>query len=194
MRRDITPSNKHVYVAYESINDIIKHYGEIGIGILPNDFSKLTSLLQNCDGVILQGGDDFTNLDLDIISYLYEKNIPTLGICLGMQSMAYLFGGTIKRLIDDSHMNRTHKVFTSNSKIYGSKTITVNSRHHDYIINTSLEVTGVSEDEVIEMIEDKTKHFFVGVEWHPEDMYEENNDAKMLFEQFFEVIKSSKKH
>ena len=194
LRSDVTPSKREVYVAYKAINDVIRDYNEIGIGILPNSFNQISKILDLCAGIILQGGDDFTNLDLDIVAYLHNKNIPTLGICLGMQSMAYLFGGTIARLNNDKHLNENHDVIIKNSKIYEDKVIKVNSRHHDYIINTNLDVTGISRDNIIEMVEDKNKDFFVGVEWHPENIYKENSDAKKLFDKFFEVVKSKKKH
>lgn len=194
LRSDITPSKREAYVAYKAINDVLRDYNEVGIGILPNYFNEISKILDLCDGVILQGGDDFTNLDLDIVAYLHNKNIPTLGICLGMQSMAYLFDGTISRLNNDNHLNTKHEVIIKNSRIYEDKVIKVNSRHHDYVTNTNLEVTGISGDNIIEMVEDKNKDFFVGVEWHPENIYKENKDAQILFNKFFEIVKSKKKH
>lgn len=191
-RQDVTPTNRDVYVAYKAINDIINDFNEIGIGILPNNIDNLKKIINKCDGIILEGGNDFTSLDLDIIKYIYDKDIPCLGICLGMQSMAYLFNGDIGTLKDNRHNSNNqyvHEVITSNSKIYGNRVIKVNSRHKDYVIDTDLEVTGKSIDNIIEMVEDKDKTFFVGVEWHPENMYKTDLDAYLLFNQFFNVIK-----
>ena len=36
--------------------------------------------------------------------------------------------------------------------------------------NTKLEVVGISHDNYIEAIEDTSKRFFIGVQWHPESM------------------------
>lgn len=191
-RKDKSPTSKDIYVAYKSINDIIISYDEIGIGILPNNMNKMKPILNKCSGIILEGGDDFTLLDLEIIKYLYEKDIPCLGICLGMQSMAYLFDGKIGHLINDSHNSKdkyVHEICINKSKIYKNN-IVVNSRHKDYVINTKLDVTGRSRDNIIEMIEDNNKTFFVGVQWHPEDINDEN--SKLLFDIFFNNTKKNK--
>ena len=153
-RKDLSPSNKEVYVTYKAINDVLIKFKQI----------------DKCDGIILQGGDDFNLLDLEIVNYIYEKDIPCLGICLGMQMMSYLFDGKIGHLINKDHLsanNYVHKVNINNSIIYDNKVIKVNSRHKDYVVNTKLDITGRSEDNIIEMVEDKYKTFFVGVQWHP---------------------------
>ena len=189
-RKDYTPTKKEAYVVYSAINYVIKNYHEIGIGILPNNFLEITNVLNLCDGVILQGGDDFTNLDLDIVAYLHKHNIPTLGICLGMQTMAYLFNGSLIRV--SNHDNNNHQVIIKNSKIYQDRIINVNSRHHDGVLKTDLNIVGRASDGTIEMIEDSIKDFFVGVLWHPENIFDDK-DAKELFDKFFDAVKSHKK-
>lgn len=189
-RKDSSTSGKDIYVLYKAINDKIIEHNEIGIGILPNYLKNVKEVLKICDGVILEGGNDFTLLDLDIIKYLYDNDIPTLGICLGMQSMSYYFNGKIGHLLTGNHNSSdyyVHDVNIKNSNVYPDGQIKVNSRHKDYVINTSLECTGQSNDNIIEMVEDKTKIFFVGVEWHPENIDDDN--SKMLFNKFFSATR-----
>ena len=81
-----------------------------------------------------------------------------------------------------------HEVEITNSKIYGNKKIKVNSRHHDGITKTDLCVTG-RVGNIIEMVEDKSKKFFIGVQWHPEDLYMYDKDAKLLIDMFIKNIK-----
>src|SRR5574344_1358589 len=131
-RKDYTPSKKEAYITYKSINDVIIKYDEVGIGILPNNLDKIKEIIDRCDGIILEGGDYFTILDLEIIMYIYERDIPCLGICLGMQSMSYLFDGSIGPVSNHQSNNQyVHDVLIKNSKIYPNNIIKVNSRHKD---------------------------------------------------------------
>ena len=188
-RLDKTPSNKDAYVIYKSIIDMLDNYDVNYIGIIPNKISKLKDILDNLDGIILSGGDKESMYDYEIIKYVYDNNIPCLGICMGMQEMCMLYGGKLEK-IDNHYSNDIylHEVDIINSKVYGNKKIRVNSRHHEGIIKTNLYVTG-RIDNIIEMVEDKSKKFFVGVQWHPEDIYMFDEDAKKLINMFIKSIK-----
>lgn len=188
-RLDKTPSNKDAYVIYKSIIDMLDNYDVNYIGIIPNKISKLKDILNNLDGIILSGGDKESMYDYEIIKYVYDNNIPCLGICMGMQEMCMLYGRKLEK-IDNHYSNDIylHEVDIINSKVYGNKKIRVNSRHHEGIIKTNLYVTG-RIDNIIEMVEDKSKKFFVGVQWHPEDIYMFDEDAKKLINMFIKSIK-----
>ena len=86
----------------QEIINVIYKYNHIPLGLIVNfdnnpklEFNKIKNLIDICDGFILQGGSDYYEIDLLIIKYLYDKNIPTLGICLGMQAMAMAFDGSM---------------------------------------------------------------------------------------------------
>jgi len=70
-------------------------------------------------------------------------------------------------------------------KILKEKRILVNSRHKTAIMDTNLNVVARSDDNVIEAVEDPTKSFFLGVEWHPESLNDEN--SKKIFDYFFKI-------
>ena len=75
------------------------------------EFNKVKSLIDMCDYFILQGGSDFYDVDIKIVKYLYDKNIPTLGICLGMQTMAFAFNGKLGDVINhNSNLSYVHNV------------------------------------------------------------------------------------
>lgn len=189
-RLDVTPSLKDAYIVYKVLNDIMINYDMEVIGIMPNSIDKVSKIIDMCDGIILSGGSNELNADYEIIKYIYDNNIPCLGICMGMQEMAMLYGGVMKDTQNHhSNNNYAHKVIINNSRIYDDSIINVNSRHKSCIIKTDLEITGKSEDGIIEMVEDKKKKFFVGVEWHPENMYEFDSNAKKLFDKFIESTK-----
>ncbi len=54
-------------------------------------------------------------------------------------------------------------------RILGGGTIEVNSSHHQAVADPGpLVVTGHAEDGTIEVCEDPTRTFWLGVQWHPE--------------------------
>lgn len=181
----------------QEVINVINKYNCIPIGIIvdfdndPNiEFNKIKNIIDLCDGFILQGGSNYYDIDILITKYLYENNIPTLGICLGMQTMAMTFNGTISEINNHNRKNKyVHYIkINENSKLYNiikKDKIFVNSRHNSYIVNTDLDVSATNN--IIEAIEDKNKKFFIGVQWHPESIMDEN--SILLFNYFFLSIK-----
>ena len=128
------------------------------------------------------------------MKYCYDLDIPTLGLCLGMQIMGKTFDGCIKTLNTQSHNEEKEFVHTvkidKNSKLYEilqKDEIPVNSRHNDYVEKTSLICSAKSEKGIIEAVEDKDKKFFIGVQWHPESLQKDEN-SKKIFNYFIEKI------
>lgn len=162
----------------------------IGIPV-DNDYIKTIELVNECDGIILSGGDNFIDEDFLLVKYLHKNNIPTLGICLGMQTMARCFSDleevdVVNHKLSDSngHYIKIYKD-TLLYKIMKTDRIFVNSRHKSAIIDTNLCISSRAEDNIIEAVEDSEKKFFLGVEWHPEsldDLY-----SKKLFDYFIDV-------
>lgn len=158
----------------------------ISLRFIENEFDIIKPLIDKCDGFILQGGTNFYDIDLLIVKYLYENNIPTLGICLGMQTMACLFNGKMDNINNHYSLNKyVHNIYINDKsklfKIIGKNKILVNSRHKEYVTNTDLSISSFSN--VIESVEDISKKFFIGVQWHPESLMDEN--SKKLFDYFF---------
>jgi putative glutamine amidotransferase len=66
----------------------------------------------------------------------------------------------------------------------------VNSRHAERVVDTGkYKVVGWSNDDVIEAIEDPSKDFNIGVQWHPEDLISFDKYSVSLFEAFFNSCK-----
>ena len=176
MRPDILDSGNKVMCVYEDIRTSIINSGGMPLGILPlnidfdNFDSEIFRLIDKCDGIIFQGGDKFYKYDLECLKYLYEKDIPVLGICLGMQTMGCFAGGTIDKIAKhyDKNKKYSHKVYIDKeSKLYSifkQDSISVNSRHIERLITTDLDVVGIDDDGNIEAIEDPYKKFFIGMD------------------------------
>ena len=166
-----------------------------------NSTSELTNkqtddlklIIDLCDGIICPGGDEFFDYDLKVIQYCYEINKPLLGICLGMQAMSCLFNGSIQDFNNLSHKSEekyVHEVkINKESKLYNilkKEVINVNSRHKSYIVSTDLDAVGLSNNNVVEAVEDKSKKFFIGIQWHPESMIEYDITENILFSYFID--------
>lgn len=176
--------NKEIY-------NIIYKYNKICLSISSTSLEEFIPLAKICDGFILQGGVDYTQEELEMVKYLYDNNIPTLGICLGMQMMGCIKGKLKKVINHNSKEKYAHKVYIDKeSKLYGilkKEIISVNSRHNECIKHTNLNISAISSDNIIEAIEDKNKRFFIGVQWHPESLNDSN--SKLLFDNFFNNLK-----
>lgn len=143
--------------------------------------------------------------DLTLARAARQRGIPTLGICLGVQVMNVAAGGTLIQDIGselDTEINHAsepsdrhrHDVIvekgTKLSTILGERELNVNSSHHQAIRNVGggLCVTAQAPDGIIEGLEDPQHPFYVGVQWHPEDMTGEAS-ASTLFGAFIEAAR-----
>lgn len=114
-----------------------------------------------------------------------QRNLPVLGICRGLQIMAVAEGGALHQHLFDVVGDWKHREipatftehgarFTPGSRIAAileATDVVVNSSHHQSVKDPGrLTVTGWAVDDTIEVCEDPTKKFCVGVQWHPEAM------------------------
>jgi len=189
-------SDKEIYSINRDLIKFLNRYNLLVIEfVIDNvDFEKSKKIIDKCDGIILPGGDNPNKNINKIIKYLYITNKPTLGICLGMQELALFFDGKYNRLLTNKHQSSkeyVHEVIIDDNsllyKILGKKRIMVNSRHNDYITYTKASRVAYSKDYIIEAIEVPNHKFMVGVQWHPESLYFDNNSIK-LFDYFINIL------
>lgn len=195
LRQNKSISDKLIYSVSEDLVYFLSKYDvDIKYIILTRNIKENIKEVIECDGIILPGGDIPDINSIELIKYLYENNIPTFGICLGMQEMSIAFDGNIKKMNKYNHLSSNsyvHKVILDKnsriSKILGKETLKVNSRHKDYITYTNINKVGYSDDYILEAVEKPEKKFFIGVQWHPESLCYDNNSIK-LFEYFIFIL------
>lgn len=150
------------------------------------------------------GTTDFLtdSFHLKLMETALESNKPLLAICRGMQVLNIVMGGSIYQdaslypYTHISHIQRSkkrsdisHKVFFQKPsmlyKIFGEYAFT-NSFHHQFIKNPSphLIPVGRTSDQVIEALEADNHPFRIGVQWHPECMYDTSSEMQTLFDWF----------
>ena len=188
--REDENNKKYALLNMEVCHSIIK-CGGIPIGIVLNN-ENIDNIINICDGFILPGGDYFSDFDSVLAKKLMIINKPLLGICLGMQEIG---NRNIQKTLNNhkSFLKYVHYInIVPNTllyKILKEKRILVNSRHYDCLKGANLKISAVSDDGIIEAIEDNKHKFYLGVQWHPETLIDTDINSYRLFKYFIDICK-----
>lgn len=181
--------------------------------VLPpvKDEAVAARTLDGLDALVLTGGGDYNPLlcgeepsprlhsinperdaaELLLTRLAHRRNMPMLGICRGLQTLAMALGGHVVQDIDEGHTppagvprvkhsqdaprtEATHTViFTDGSllhRLYATGRMTVNSLHHQAVDDGGqlFTITARAADGVAEAMESAEHKAIVGVQWHPE--------------------------
>ena len=172
------------------------------------DKHVIINTLEHIDALILSGGGDINPLwageepspklhginqerdlpELLIARLAYNRQIPMLGICRGIQTLATAFGGkvsqdigdvaTVKHSQDADRSEATHSVTIEQDStlfnIYKDEKLMVNSFHHQAVAEAGdkFRVVAKSADGIVEAMESTEFKSILGVQWHPECLEE----------------------
>lgn len=189
---------------------IESYFGDFAMGVaraggIPVHLSVSgpTDVVKRVDGIVLAGGEDVDprrygqrpsgkvgphdtrrdEFELALIFEAFERDIPILGICRGLQLLNVACGGTLiadlaSRAEFEEHLpiypaaTRVQTVTLSSgslaAQVFGGE-LDINSFHHQAVdeAGDGVEIVGRSADGVIEAIE-IPGHDILGVQWHPE--------------------------
>nr|YP_009397779.1 Anthranilate synthase component II [Sonderella linearis]ARW66965.1 Anthranilate synthase component II [Sonderella linearis] len=121
------------------------------------------------------GRPENSGICLDIIIH-YAKIIPILGICLGHQSIGYIYGGKIRQLIKPMHGKISSIVHNNEDLFYNITNPLIASRYHSLVIDeknipNELEITAWTKEGLIMGCRHKTYKKLRGVQFHPESLW-----------------------
>jgi putative glutamine amidotransferase len=159
--------------------------------LLPPDPGDPDDVLALLDGLLLCGGADIGDtperdaFELSLAQRALERDVPFLGICRGMQVMNVARGGSLIEHLPDVVGHEDHRAIlgafgdhhvrlTEGSlaqRVAGEGVHPTKSHHHQGVQTPGegFEVTGwATVDDLPEAIEDPTRRFALGVQWHPE--------------------------
>lgn len=191
------------------------------------DLSTLEPLCARLDGLLLPGGVDIhpraygeephpllgtvdpdeDRLELALVDYFLEMDLPVLGICRGQQLLNVALRGTLyqdiraQRPESFKHANsskpRTYRAHEVNvipgtrlAGLLGTEPLMVNSFHHQAIKTPGRNVliAATAPDGIIEGIELPNHRFVVAVQWHPEELAVDGDERMLrLFQGFVEA-------
>lgn len=212
----ITDNNRQVLCILENVRRKIIKFGGIPHIILPTqdmvyinnketpltdvDKEILDTQLDMCDGLLMPGGDMIYFYDRYLAQRANEKDMPLLGICMGMQTMCN-YNNENRNVRVEGHKDHeaeyVHEVtIDKNSKLYSivqEETFKVNSLHGYQVPNGGdYTICGYCDGTIIEAIEKKDKLFNIGVQWHPEKT--DDAPSNRIFEAFIDATKTYKEN
>lgn len=170
-----------------------------GHDVGPENYGSAT---KTCCGTIIPMRD---KQDLAVVDYMLKRKRPLLGICRGIQILNVAHGGTLYQDIPKEGGFESHSCgdrYPRNypwhtvtleegsllHKIFGKTEVRVNSYHHQavWIPGKDVKITATSTDGVPEAIEVPGHDFVMAVQWHPEMMYD-TDEQQGIFRAFVEA-------
>ena len=205
----------------ESYVRAVEVAGGIPLLIPPSPEVELAMVLERVDGVILSGGDDYSGEQFGqqrhclanpftkrreefgqrLTRYVVEEAKPFLAICLGMQTLNVVLGGTLhldlpeafpestiqhRDILSDARDCPRHEVDvapgTFFSSLWNAESIRVNSRHHQCVdrLAPGCQLGATAPDGVIEAFELTGHPCGLAVQWHPEGLPEGKHHPALL--------------
>jgi putative glutamine amidotransferase len=201
--------DQQAFLLPRSYIDAVQRAGGLAL-MLPADDNAIgdpDSVLDLIDGLILAGGADIDpdaygserhaetlgtvperdTFEIALTRRAFERDLPLLGICRGMQLMNVARGGTLLQHLPESHGHSDHRRNPGSfdgadhdvrlqdgslaARAAGETTHGTKSHHHQAVdrLGEGFEITGWSTlDELPEAIEAPGSRFALGVQWHPE--------------------------
>nr|YP_010986259.1 anthranilate synthase component II [Pachymeniopsis lanceolata]WOL37177.1 anthranilate synthase component II [Pachymeniopsis lanceolata] len=167
---------------YDSFTqNLVQYVGELGfdIQVVRNDQISLDDIdIMKPTHVIISpgpGDPQKTGITLELIKQ-YANRIPILGVCLGHQSIGYIYGGKVVQLKYPMHgkiskiQHHGTDLFTNIPNPFSA------TRYHSLVIDQQsvpqeLEITAWTEDGMIMGCRHKKHKLLRGIQFHPESLW-----------------------
>jgi putative glutamine amidotransferase len=143
--------------------------------------------------------------ELEMAQLARAADLPLLGICGGMQALNVAFGGSLyqdigaqqsqplqhRQSASATQLSHAVKIVPKSllHRVVKTGRLRVNSSHHQSVkeVAPSLTASAVAPDGIIEAIESSSERFLLGVQWHPEFLFDRYEQHRLLFEAFLKA-------
>ncbi|HXS45086.1 MAG TPA: gamma-glutamyl-gamma-aminobutyrate hydrolase family protein [Solirubrobacteraceae bacterium] len=201
--------DQEAFLLARSYVDAVREAGGLPIMIPPDGelADDPDAVLDLLDGLVLAGGADIDpaaygaephpttsrtmperdDAEIALVRRALERDLPTLGICRGMQLMNVALGGTLLQHLPESNGHHEHRRTPGSfdgadhdvrladgslvARAAGETLHATKSHHHQGVdaLGEGLVITGWSVlDDLPEALELPERRFALGVQWHPE--------------------------
>lgn len=151
-------------------------------------------------------GPERDGMEVALTRTAVERFMPVFGVCRGIQVINVALGGTLTQHVE-GHTGKTnsfdeprpHPVSVQPGSLLDrtlacGPTVAANSYHHQAIMPADLApglvITGQATDDVIEALEHVDHPWLLGVQWHPERLYELGDEHRLLWKGFVEAARA----
>lgn len=156
------------------VYNIVQYLEEIGTKCTVQKNNEIEiSQLSEFDGVLISpgpGSPENAGLCVEIIQECARLNIPMLGVCLGLQTLAIAYGGEVSQAPELLH-GRTSEIFHSGSQLFiDVPSPFLATRYHSLAVSKvpeDLQVTAHTSDGVVMALEHRSLPL-TSVQFHPE--------------------------
>lgn len=208
---------------FEEYSKAVRHGGGAPVLIpIAQSRDTLQTIVSQMNGLLLSGGpdihpkyyheqtlpelgevdDDLDRMELEVAKMAFQRNLPILAVCRGIQVLNVSRGGTLYQDIPTqvqdgiNHLQNVDKRIPTHTiriegetllyRILGKREIWVNGKHHQAIkdLAPGFVVSARAGDGIIEAMEHPSKRFVLGVQWHPEGTWEKDPNSKKIFRAF----------
>jgi putative glutamine amidotransferase len=143
-----------------------------------------------------------TAFEIRLVHLALQRHLPVFGVCGGAQVLNVALGGSLHQDIPSQvakaykHSGAPERAHTVDlvpgtrlAAILGIREMRVNSLHHQAVKvpGRGLTVSASSRDGVIEAIEESSAPFVLGVQWHPEQLFSDDEPSRCLFSTFVQA-------
>jgi putative glutamine amidotransferase len=156
---------------------------------------------------------DRDRTEMTLARWALQDGKPTFGICRGIQVMNVALGGTLLQDIpSEVQTELTHDLPSGEPRatvlhevtleldsrlgqILGAQRVPVNSLHHQAVSQPApnVRLTAFSPDGIVEALEVPSHPFMLAVQWHPEDMVDDDERMLELFKAFIAQARAAMK-
>jgi putative glutamine amidotransferase len=143
-----------------------------------------------------------TNFEIQMVQLALKRHLPVLGICGGAQVLNVALGGSLyqdvpsqvaKAYKHTGAPDRAHMIDilpgTRLAETLEVQEMRVNSLHHQAVKvpGQGMVVCASSRDGVVEAVEISSAPFVIGVQWHPERLFVDDEPSQRLFSAFVQM-------
>lgn len=186
-------------VTARKLAELIWDAGGEPLSFLPVKDANWEGRLEGIQGILMPGGADVDpqfygqgresqelyginstqdESDISLVNYALTSQLPFFTICRGTQIANVALGGTLIQHMDEPHINKLSTIEFSNLDAdlgISSSSLAVSCFHHQSIDSLAQGITALAyaDEGHIEAVRYPSDAWAFGVQWHPEDNYNE---------------------
>jgi len=220
------PDEENRYVLPRAYVDSVRRAGGVPLLVTPGE-QQLDQLLDTLDGIVFIGGGDIDpgrygeqphptiynlneerdSLELALARWVFERRLPALGICRGMQIFTVALGGSLNVHVPDVHgeeikhrvpprdpVAHTHTLEQASNllSIMGEQEFSAQSWHHQSVKSApdGFKIVARAPDGCAEAMEHPDRPELMCVQWHPEITADVDATQQRLFDELIRLSSS----